>query len=36
MKLIYRIIIRIALRLTVVVGEWAVFFYIALIDEVNE
>lgn len=28
MKLIYRIIIRIALMLTVVLGAWAVFFYI--------
>ena len=35
MKLIYRIIIRIALMLTVVLGAWAVFFYIAVIDEVN-
>ena len=34
MKLIYRIIIRIALMLTVVLGAWAVFFYIAVIDEV--
>ena len=36
MKLIYRIIIRIALMLTVVLGAWAVFFYIAVIDEVND
>ena len=36
MKLIYRIIIRIALMLTVVLGAWAVFFYIAVIDEAND
>lgn len=36
MKLIYRIIIRISLVLTFVLGIWAVFFYIAMMDEVND
>lgn len=36
MKLLYRIIIRISLVLTVVLGAWAVFFYFAIIDEVND
>lgn len=36
MKLIYRIIIRISLVLTIVLGIWAAFFYIATIDEVND
>ncbi len=36
MKLIYRFVIRIALILTVVLGAWAMFFYIAVIDEVND
>ena len=36
MKLLYRIIIRISLVLTIVLGAWAVFFYIAVIDEVND
>ena len=36
MKLLYRIIIRISLVLTFVLGIWAVFFYFAIIDEVND
>lgn len=36
MKLLYRIILRISFVLTLVVGAWAVFFYIAVIDEVND
>lgn len=36
MKLLYRIIIRTSLVLTIVLGAWAVFFYIAVIDEVND
>lgn len=36
MKLLYRIIIRISLVLTFVLGIWAVFFYFAVIDEVND
>ena len=33
MKLIYRIVIRISLLLTLVLGVWAVFFYMAMMDE---
>lgn len=36
MKLIYRIVIRISFVLTLVLGVWAVFFYIAMMDEVND
>ena len=36
MKLIYRIVIRISLLLTLVLGAWAVFFYMAMMDEVND
>ena len=36
MKLIYRIIIRIALMLTVVLRGMGCIFYIAVIDEVND
>lgn len=36
MKLIYRMIIRIAVMLTIVLGVWSVFFYVAMIDEVND
>lgn len=36
MKLLYRIIIRISLVLTIVLGAWAVLFYFAIIDEVND
>ena len=36
MKLIYRIVIRISLLLTLVLGVWAVFFYMAMMDEVND
>lgn len=36
MKLIYRIVIRLSLTLMLVLGAWAVFFYIAMIDEVND
>ena len=36
MKLIYRIVIRISLLLILVLGVWAVFFYMATMDEVND
>lgn len=36
MKLIYYIILRIALALSLILAGWAVFFYIAIIDEVND
>lgn len=36
MKLIYRIIARISLVLTLVLGIWAVFFYTAILNEVND
>ena len=36
MKLIYRIVIRISLLLILVLGVWAVFFYMAMMDEVND
>lgn len=36
MKLIYRIILRISLALTVVLGMWATFFYIIIINEIND
>lgn len=36
MKLLYRIIIRISAALLIVLAAWAVFFYIAMIDEVND
>ena len=33
MKLIYRIVIRISLLLILVLGVWAVFFYMAMMDD---
>lgn len=36
MKLIYRIILYITLALTIVLSAWALFFYVAMIDEVND
>lgn len=36
MKLIYRIVIRLSLLLTLVLGLWASFFYVTLIDEIND
>lgn len=36
MKLLYRIIIRMSAALLIVLAAWAVFFYIAMIDEVND
>lgn len=36
MKLLYRIVIRISLVLTLVLSAWAVLFYFAIIDEVND
>lgn len=36
MKLIYYVIIRISLVLTVILTGWAVFFYFAIMDEVND
>lgn len=36
MKLIYYILIRISLALTVILTGWAVFFYITVMDEVND
>ena len=36
MKLIYYVIIRISLVLSVLLTVWAVFFYFAIMDEVND
>lgn len=36
MKLIYRILLRISLVLTVILAGWALFFYVAIINEVND
>lgn len=36
MKLIYYVIIRISLVLTVILTGWAIFFYFAVMDEVND
>lgn len=36
MKLIYRILIRISLVLTAILAGWALFFYVAIINEVND
>lgn len=36
MKLIYRMMTRIAMLLVIVLGVWSVFFYVAVIDEVND
>lgn len=36
MKLIYYIILRITFALSLILTGWAVFFYIAMIDEVND
>lgn len=36
MKLIYHIIFRISLALTLILTGWAVFFYVTLIDEIND
>lgn len=36
MKLIYYIILRITLALTLILTVWAVFFYVTMIDEVND
>ena len=36
MKLIYYILVRISLALTVILTGWAIFFYIAVMDEVND
>ena len=36
MKLIYRIFLRLSLVLTVILAGWAVFFYVAIINEVND
>lgn len=36
MKLLYYIIIRISLALTLILTVWALFFYVAMIDEVND
>lgn len=36
MKLIYYILIRISLALTVILTGWAIFFYVAIMDEVND
>ena len=36
MKLIYYIILRITLALTLILTVWAIFFYVTMIDEVND
>lgn len=36
MKLIYRILIRLSLILTVILAVWGFFFYTAIIDEIND
>lgn len=36
MKLIYYVLIRISLILTVILTGWAIFFYFAVMDEVND
>lgn len=36
MKLIYYILLRISLLLTVILTGWAIFFYFAVMDEVND
>ncbi|WP_455665759.1 sensor histidine kinase [Phocaeicola sp.] len=36
MKLIYYVIIRLSLVLTVILTGWAIFFYFAVMDEVND
>lgn len=36
MKLIYYILLRISLALTVILTGWAIFFYVAVMDEVND
>lgn len=36
MKLIYRIIIRMSATLFIILAAWSVFFYIAMIDQVND
>ena len=36
MKLIYYIILRITLALTLILTVWAVFFYVTMIDEVRK
>lgn len=36
MKLIYRIILYISLALTLILSAWAVFFYVAMMNEVND
>lgn len=36
MKLIYHIILRISLALTLILTGWAVFFYVTMMDEIND
>lgn len=36
MKLLYYIVLRISLALTVILTVWAAFFYITMIDEIND
>lgn len=36
MKLIYRIIIRLSIIISIILTAWAIFFYYAIIDEVND
>lgn len=36
MKLLYYIVIRISMALTVILTLWAVFFYVTMIDEIND
>ncbi len=36
MKLLYYIILRVSLALTLILTVWAVFFYVTMVDEVND
>ncbi len=36
MKLIYRVIIRLSVALTIILTVWGIFFYVAIIDELND
>lgn len=36
MKLIYRVVLRLAILLTIILALWATFFYFTMIDEIND
>lgn len=36
MKLLYSVILRISLALTVILTVWAIFFYVTMMDEIND